>query len=534
MSEKRPGPTRHEIRLLIVGGNDGDAAALRNQLADREQTRFMIEHAEQVSTALARIPAVRPGAVLLDLSLPANAYAEIQRRTHEQFPAVPIVVLADPGQEARAWRAVQDGAQDYILRGRWDADTIRRVLRHAVERQRLLAELERRVSELAASEARFRALVERNADGVVIVSNSGWIRFVNPAAEALFGRSAAELVGELFGFPLVTDETTEIDIVRRGGELITAELRAVSIRWNEEDACLVSLRDITDRKRAEDRERELVREQAARQVAEAAEEHQRRLAEESAALAEENKRLYEEAQVANQAKSNFLAVMSHELRTPLNAIIGFSDLLLAGVAGSLQEQQRQYLERIQNSSRHLLDLLEEVLTFARTESGSEEIRLHAVELADLVREVAAIAEPLAAQNGLDFRIGFPADPVRWVTDAPKVRQILLNLLSNAVKFTDQGTVSLHARAAADTVHLEVSDTGIGIAAEHQHKIFEPFWQVAQDSTRTRPGTGLGLTVSRRLADLLGGDITVRSEPGKGSTFTVRLPLESVGAAAGES
>jgi PAS domain S-box-containing protein len=245
------------------------------------------------------------------------------------------------------------------------------------------------------------------------------------------------------------------------------------------------------------------------------------------ALAIDNARLYAEAIHANAAKGEFLAVMSHELRTPLNAIIGYADLLDAGVSGELNQAQRDQLGRIRVGSRHLLRLIEEVLLFSRLEAGREEVHREGVDLGVLAQEAAALVEPLARAKGLEFRVQVPAEPVRVVTDAGKVHQIVLNLLSNAVKFTDEGEVSLSLAREDGRAVLRVNDTGIGIAEENLDRIWDAFSQVEQAPTRRVGGTGLGLSVTRNLARLLGGDVSVESIPGRGSAFTLRLPLTAV-------
>lgn len=270
---------------------------------------------------------------------------------------------------------------------------------------------------------------------------------------------------------------------------------------------------ITDRKRAE----LFIKEREARMLSERA----RNDAENARAEAEAARG---EAESANGAKSDFLAVMSHELRTPLSAIMGYQELLADGITGPINEQQGQQLGRIKASARHLLSLIDEILTFTRIDAGREEITLELVSLATLLEPAAEIVEPLARARSLHIEVMLPASPVFVETDPVKVRQMVVNLLSNAVKFTDSGRIILTGDQKADQLIITVQDTGIGISSEHFERIFEPFWQVEQKATRRAGGTGLGLTVTKRLALLLGGDISVTSAPGEGATFTICLPI----------
>jgi PAS domain S-box-containing protein len=243
-----------------------------------------------------------------------------------------------------------------------------------------------------------------------------------------------------------------------------------------------------------------------------------------AGLAMENARLYEASVEANRAKSDFLAVMSHELRTPLNAILGYADLFLLGIPAPLPERVHPQMERLRAAGRHLLSLIEEILTFARLEAGQEEVSAEdGVSCRDLVQDAASLVEPLAIERGLAFSAGCEDPGLTLRTDARKARQVLANLLGNAIKFTDHGRVSLNARRDGPDVAFEVRDTGIGIAPEHLERIFEAFWQVEQSTIRRHEGSGLGLSVARQLARLLGGDVTARSTPGEGSVFTFTLP-----------
>ncbi len=246
------------------------------------------------------------------------------------------------------------------------------------------------------------------------------------------------------------------------------------------------------------------------------------------ATAIENAQLYRAALAASEAKSSFLAAMSHELRTPLTAIIGYEELLADGITGPVTEPQRHQLGRIKASATHLLGLIDEILTYSRVEAGSEQPHFESLSVLTALEEAASIVEPLVTDRGLalDLSVDATATGAHVHTDAQKVRQILVNLLSNATKFTERGTIALGARREGRQLLVYVRDTGIGIAEEHQHRIFEPFWQVNSRATHRIAGTGLGLTVSRRLAQMIGGELRVESSPGQGSTFTLELPLDA--------
>jgi signal transduction histidine kinase len=241
------------------------------------------------------------------------------------------------------------------------------------------------------------------------------------------------------------------------------------------------------------------------------------------AIAIDNARLYEEAQESSRAKSNFISVMSHEFRTPLTAIVGYTDLLFAEVAGALTEKQKIQLSRIKQSAWHLTQLIEEVLTFSRVDAGREEVHREPVNMSEIAAKAATLIEPVAHEKNLHLLVDIPAKPLLGHSDPGKLRQILINLLSNAVKFTERGEVRLRVRLTRNRFVFQVEDTGIGIADENRERIFDSFWQVEQGNTRNVGGTGLGLTITRRLANLLGGDVDVVSQLGRGSTFTVWLP-----------
>jgi signal transduction histidine kinase len=216
--------------------------------------------------------------------------------------------------------------------------------------------------------------------------------------------------------------------------------------------------------------------------------------------------------------------MSHELRTPLTAIMGYEELLSDGITGPVTELQRQQLGRINASARHLLGLIDEILTFARVDIGRERVRYESMSVNQTLSEAAALLESMATAKKLKYTIELLGEDQSIQTDGTKLRQMLVNLLSNAVKFTDQGEVRLTTSVRDRMLEIRVSDTGVGIDAANIEYVFEPFWQLEQSATRKSGGTGLGLSVTRKLARLLGGDVSVASRLGAGTTFLLTLPM----------
>ncbi len=359
---------------------------------------------------------------------------------------------------------------------------------------------------------RLRAIIDSLADGIVIVDQGGDIRFANPAAARLFNRSAEDLIGTPFGSPLLAGETTEMEIVRRGGgDVVYAELRVVDTEWEGDTADLVSLRDVTDRRQAEERTRQLAHEREARL----------------------------EAEASSQAKSDFLAIMSHELRTPLNAILGYSELMELGISGDLTDQMRKQVGRIRVSAKHLLGLVNDILDLAKVEAGRLSVANAPATVEEAITSAMTLTQPQAEARNLELVVIPGEGPLpSYLGDDERVRQILVNLLSNAIKCTEPGgTITIdssqtakpddgaHLQPRASYLRVKVTDTGLGIPEEKLGAIFEPFVQGDTGPTRSQEGTGLGLTIGRRLARLMGGDLTVKSEVGKGSTFALWLPVD---------
>jgi signal transduction histidine kinase len=253
---------------------------------------------------------------------------------------------------------------------------------------------------------------------------------------------------------------------------------------------------------------------------------ERRGEERTAELAKVNRQLEErnrEVERANRMKSEFLARMSHELRTPLNAIIGFSDLLTEESAGPLSDKQKRFVSHVSAGARHLLQLINDVLDVSKIEAGKIELNMVDFAAANAATEVLSVIKPLAESKEIQIDSTI-ADELKIHADRIRFKQILYNLLTNAVKFThEKGRVSIAAEMERDFVRISISDTGIGIPAEEQRAIFEEFHQAGGTTKSTSQGTGLGLTITKRLVDLHGGEIWVESEPEKGSKFTFTIP-----------
>ncbi len=379
-----------------------------------------------------------------------------------------------------------------------------------------------------AAERRLAAVVEGMSEAFLSL-DAGWrVTYANRAACALNGTTRAALVGR--DHWALWPETAGGEIERQYRRVVADGVparfehyypgvgawHAIQVYPAEGGGLAVFYRDVTAEKAAAaERERLLAESERARADAEAAR---------------------SDAEAANRSKAQFLATMSHELRTPLNAIGGYAELIAMGIRGPVSEEQRHDLARIQASQRHLLGLINEVLHYAKLETGTVHYTFSDVEVRDALAAAETLVAPQARAKGIALRLGAcrPAAAVR--ADAEKLRQILVNLLSNAVKFTDRGgRIDLscdvsHSAARGGRVAVVVRDTGIGIPAGQLEAVFEPFVQVRDDLTRAAEGTGLGLAISRDLARGMGGELTVESTLGAGSAFTLTLPAGGAGSA----
>lgn len=363
----------------------------------------------------------------------------------------------------------------------------------------------RDITDRKKAEQKFRGLLESAPDAMVIVGRDGRIALVNSQLEQLFGYPREALLGQavemlvperfrathgghrtgFFGQPRTRamGAGRVLHGRRRDGSEFPVEISLSPLETEEGLFASAAIRDATERRRFE-----------------------------------------QSLQDANRMKSEFLANMSHELRTPLNGIIGFSEFLLDGKAGKLNDRQHEFMGDVLTSGKHLLRLINDVLDLSKIEAGRMDLLPETFAVAGAVEEVCSIASNAVPGKRIHLRQSVSPDVASVTLDRHRFNQILFNLVSNALKFTDEGTVDVKVSRSGDELQLQVIDTGIGMSPEDLPKLFVEFQQLDSGASRRHQGTGLGLALTRRIAELQGGSVRVESKPGRGSTFTVLLPL----------
>jgi len=350
----------------------------------------------------------------------------------------------------------------------------------------LLREIRQLKSKIEKSEASFNEIVDKSVDGIVVVDADGFVRYANKVVCSLVGLDRETLEGDFFGLPIERGKQTEINIKGKDGEVIVAELRNIPVQWEGENCLLILIRDITEKN-----------------------------------AAEEAKLRVKAAEAANQVKSQFLANMSHEIRTPLNAIQGICDLFLES---PLNDDQKQYVSILEQSNNNLLVLINDILDLSKIEAG--EVVLETLDF-DLEVILGQVCDLMSIRTkGKKLELAFQVvhgTGINLRGDPTRLQQILINLIGNSIKFTEVGHVLIKVEEESNFHLFSVNDTGIGMPKDGLKNIFNCFKQENETITRKFGGTGLGLTICQKLVTLMGGEIWVESQKGKGSTFFFKIP-----------
>jgi PAS domain S-box-containing protein len=485
--------------------------------------------------------------ILLDVQMPGlNGFETAELiKSRERTRFVPIIFLtAISKDEAYVYRGYSVGAVDYMSKP-FEPDVLRskvavfvdlyRKQRQLKQQERLLheaaireVELEHR-ARLLAQEARTAQILSTAMDAIVVLDVDRRIVMFNRSAERMFGRLADDVIGDAVNNVIPDpelDHALTMIATAKSSDTATTELHALTGRRAADEhvpleasvSCLdiggertytIIARDVTDRIKAE----EALRTQALSLAENAAE---------LRALNSELQERQEELERAMTARNRFYASMSHELRTPINAIIGYNTLLLDGIYGPLNEKQTHGLQRTHKAANHLLELVNDVLDLSKIEAGKIELTLQPVPFPGTIEDLFVTVRPLADEHDTPLELRVDGGTKAIISDPRRVRQILLNLLSNAIKFGRGKPILVHlVLGEADHIDVAVTDQGEGIEPEDLPRIFDEFVQLS--NSQQLGGTGLGLPISKRLAALLGGELQVTSERGKGSTFRLRLP-----------
>ncbi len=495
-------------RVLVIDDDIDFADSLSDALTLHG---FEVKTANSAAVAKEQVSKWNPQVAVVDNQLGTSRGIDLIPQLKEQSPEIVCVMVTAYSVIDAAIQSVRAGASDY-LRKPVSPEEVVHSLNNCFDKVHLRERREQAEMALMEREAKLQAIMGSVADGILMISAAGAIESANPAAHNLFAYPAATLAGsnvaalipggvatlELAAESSLEDGATAGWTVgrRRSGEDFNMELNVGRMMFHGQSYYAATIRDVTERQR-----------------------HQTEL--EAAKT---------EAELANGAKSEFLANVSHELRTPLNAILGFSEMLMKEKFGALGSHHYiDYAKYIHDSGSHLLAIISDILDVSKIEAGKLAMHLEVTNVATLCDSAIALVKTRAQKNQISLVTDLAADMPDLFVDPRITRQILINLLTNAVKFTDQGgTVALAATRRDDGgFRFTVSDTGIGIAAENIERVLLPFGQVDDLYTKNKEGTGLGLPLAKRLAEMHDGTLTLESELGAGTVVTIDLPPSRV-------
>jgi PAS domain S-box-containing protein len=502
--------TPDSLKVLLIEDDINHAKIIMRHLRDSNDEFIEICHANSLDKGLNIFSKEAFHAVLLDLRLPDSGIDETLDRTLKVSGRTPIIVLSSMEDRDLARKMIHEGAQDYICKVDLSRELLIRTIYNAIERKKT-------EENLKATEAKNSKIIEASLDCIISIDENGLITEFNPAAERTFGYSRNEVMGLEMALIIVPEnlraahrnglkqflrtgygpalgKRLEMTAMRRNGSEFPVEVSIVALPLNDRQIFTGFIRDITEQKRASD----------------------------------EIKIAKEAAEVANRAKSSFLANMSHEIRTPLGIVLGYTDLLATTDLNTIDKNN--FIAAIKRNGELLSKIINDILDLSKVEAGKLELLHQEVSMTEILADTESLLKLQANEKGISLQVSMDDQvPPTINTDLMRLRQILVNIIGNAIKFTDKGIVAVNIsttpslEANRSTLVITVKDSGRGISPPQAQRLFTPFTQADVSTTRKFGGTGLGLVLAKRLAQLLGGDVELsESELGKGSIFKVTI------------
>jgi len=528
---------RNVLRILIIDDDREDAAILQRYLSRFKEYTAKAKLAENLDQTVKLLAEQHFDIVFMDNTLGSGMTAkQVLEEFNKQNLETPVVIVTGQGNERTAVELMKMGVYDYITKDSFTTELLEKTAMNVIQRHTLVARQKQLENLLKTVNMQQRIILDSAQAMIWYHDREGRIQRANKATAEAVGLAVEQVIGktviELFNYN--ADEIAEDRQVIASGEpelnLIKQIQTVKGKRWFHIDkvpypqdegqtGVIVFALDFTELRLAQEK---------LKMAKEQAENAQRELEKSKMQLeisAEQTTLMAQEALSASQAKSNFLANMSHEIRTPMNAIIGFSQVL---IEQDMTDEQRDYVGMILESAKHLLQLINDILDFSKIEAGKLDIEIADCPLNQLLSATESLMRPTAEEKKLDLKVIKQKNlPPQVRTDVVRLRQCLINLINNAIKFTETGHVhvNVYPRQVGTRLYIyfDVEDTGIGISSEKQDQVFEAFNQVDAGTSRKFGGTGLGLAITKQLAHLLDGELTITSQAGKGSVFSLAIP-----------